>query len=488
MANKTNPSSGTKVSILARLRKIFALNIGTVMFGFLFLYMAVSAILYMSSGRIVSYQVISGPLSRNETYTGLAIREETIVSADAGGYITYYAREGNKVNANGAVYALGASKSSSSDVKLSTEDLNRIRSQMNSFSNGFNPSNFNDTYSFKSELEGNILQYAGVEDTRTGTPSENQNSQTGSTNFQFSAVTLGNQTICKSQADGIILYSTDGYENKTVDTVTAGDFDQNSYHKEDLKTKDQIKAGQDVYTIITDEEWNLLIPLSDKQAVNLADRTAIRVKFLKDGMSQSGDFQIREIDGSKYGQITFNKGLMRYASDRFLDIELVTNSQVGLKIPLTSILTKNFYLLPESYLTMNEEDTEAGYMKLTKEKGKEVQTFVPVTIYGMKQKERDDELKPGQVPNYLYYIDMSVFQDGDVIINPETREKYIIGDTGKLDGVYCMNKGYAVFRCIDILDQNEEFAIVDDSTEYGLVRYDHIVQDCTKVKEQDILF
>ncbi len=52
------------------------------------------------------------------------------------------------------------------------------------------------------------------------------------------------------------------------------------------------------------------------------------------------------IDGAKYGKIDFNKGLIRYASDRFLEIELVTNTVYGLKIPLSSIVTKEFYVIP----------------------------------------------------------------------------------------------------------------------------------------------
>ena len=41
-----------------------------------------------------------------------------------------------------------------------------------------------------------------------------------------------------------------------------------------------------------------------------------------------------EIDGAKYGKIDFNKGLIRYASDRFLEIELVTNNVTGFKDPV----------------------------------------------------------------------------------------------------------------------------------------------------------
>ena len=84
----------------------------------------------------------------------------------------------------------------------------------------------------------------------------------------------------------------DGYENKTVDTLTAEDFDQTSYHETDLKTDAQIQTGDNIYTNITSELWSLIIPLSDKQAAKLQGRTTIRVKFLKDGMTQSGDFPL----------------------------------------------------------------------------------------------------------------------------------------------------------------------------------------------------
>jgi len=42
--------------ILARLRKVAGLNIGTIMFGILFIYMSFSAILYFTTTHIESYQ------------------------------------------------------------------------------------------------------------------------------------------------------------------------------------------------------------------------------------------------------------------------------------------------------------------------------------------------------------------------------------------------------------------------------------------------
>lgn len=477
--------------LLSRIKSIFGLNIGTMLFGVLLLYMIFSAILYLTSDKVESYQVISGPLSRNETYTGLAVREESVYKADTDGYITYYAKEGNKINANGVIYGIGSTMPSDNEAELTAEEILNIRNDMMSFSKSFNSSKFNNTYSFKYNLEGNILQYAG-------------SSQSGVT-------TLGGQKITKTDRDGIVLYSMDGYEDKTVSTLTAADFDQNAYHETDLKNDGAIQTGDPVYTLITDERWSLLIPLSSKQEAKLADRTAVRVKFLKDDMTQSGDFSIVEIEGQKYGKIDFNKGLIRYAADRFLEIELVTNTVTGLKIPLSSIVTKEAYKIPDKYLTTDPKTQKTGLMIEGSDKnGNSTSSFVPVDIYArtedeeamkaaqkeaqekMAAKNSDEGAEAAEVVSvptqYLYFVDKKGFQEGDVAVCPEDQSRFVIKDIGVLEGVYCTNQGYAVFRHIELLDQNEEYAIVSKNTVYGLSRYDHIVRNADKVSEQEILY
>ena len=253
----------------------------------------------------------------------------------------------------------------------------------------------------------------------------------------------------------------------------------------DLKTDGQIKAGDDIYTIITDERWSLLIPLSEKQAANLKERTSIRVKFLKDDLTQTGDFSIMEIDGAKYGKLDFNKGLIRYASDRCMEIELVTNNVTGLKIPLSSIVTKEFYAIPSKYLTTDAETQQSGFMLSGRnKKGNSTRTFVSAGIYGR------DEItdKETQKTSYIYYVDKNKFKEGDALVDPDSGEKFIIGDTEVLEGVFCINQGYAVFRRIEILDENEaafqtaELGKVDEggggTIAYILANYGMEVIDC----------
>ena len=442
-------------------KRIFTLNIGTILFGILFIYMLISIVLYFTSVHFTSDQVVAGPLSKNETYTGLALYKQQVVTADAGGYLNYYAREGGKVGASAIVYSLGEQQmEQASNQPLSEEDLSMIRAQMSAFSYGFQPNQFSSTYNFKYELGGSILQY----------------SMAGQSEMTASSVTMGGQILVRARSNGMILYSRDGYEEVTVDNFTEASLNQKAYHKESLKKKEPIQTGEPVYTLVTGENWNLIIPLSDKQASGLADRDFIKVRFLKDNISQNGDFSIIERDGKKYGNIEFGSGLIRYVGERFIDIELVTNVESGLKIPLTSIVNKDFYTIPSEYKTVGGSNGEAGFLlEAEKKKGEKAGTeFVSTILYG----EEED----------LCYVDTSTFPKGSILRKPDSNDRYVVEDTAALEGVYCINKGYAVFRFINILEQNEEFCIVAKGTEYGLAQYDHIILDASQVNEEDILY
>lgn len=449
------------------LKRILTLNIGTILFGILFLYIIISIVLYFTTVHVTSYQVVAGPLAKNETYTGLMLCEEQIVTADAGGYLDYYAREGGKVSATAIVYGLGEQQSQQEATHpLSEEDLSLIRAQMSAFSYSFAPNDFGSTYNFKYELGGSILQYS------MASQEEYQAAQADGTT---PSVTMGGQTLIRARENGIVLYSRDGYEETTVDNFTEDSLDQDRYHRESLKKKESIQAGDPVYKLIIGESWNLIIPLSDKQASGLADKTYIKVRFLKDNVTQNGDFTIIERDGKKYGNIEFGSGLIRYAGERFVGIELVTNAQSGLKIPLTSVVNKDFYTIPIEYKTVDGDNGEAGFLvEKGKKKGESAsKEFISTTLYA----ENDD----------LCYVDTAAFPEGSILSKPDSNDRYVVEDTAALEGVYCINKGYAVFRFINILDQNEEFCIVEKGTAYGIAQYDHIILDASQVKEEDIV-
>ncbi|MBR4027192.1 MAG: hypothetical protein IKJ01_06495, partial [Lachnospiraceae bacterium] len=78
--------------------------------------------------------------------------------------------------------------------------------------------------------------------------------------------------------------------------------------------------------------------------------------------------------------------------------------------------------------------------------------------------------------------------EGDRIVMEDSIDLYSIGtDTDELLGVYNINKGYAVFKQINILYENEEYAIVAQKTPYGIALYDHIALDAESIEEHELV-
>lgn len=461
-AKKNKKSKHRSYSMVTRIKESLSFNIGTIIFGAIFLYMAVTLFLYLTSNDISTYQVVSGPLAKNQTYTGLIVRNEQIITADSAGYITYYARDNAKVKKNGVVYSIGDSKSNPVSVELTDSALSSLRRRISSFSTSFNLTDYNDIYSFKYELEGSLLQNTSI-----SAPSATSNGRNA---------TLGNQTVCSSPSDGIVLYSIDGYEDFDKTTITEADINKKSYSMTDLKTDEKVSAGDPIYKIISDENWSIYIPLTAKQVLQLSERTSIRVKFLKDGTTQVASFVIHaNEDGSYWGELKFSSGMIRYASDRFVEIELVTNAQTGLKIPISSIVNKEFYIIPDSFATKGGNSSDISFLIKRADADPDSEPVVEhLTLY---------EYVDGN-----YYVDTADVSEGDVIVMNDSSNRYVIGKKDTLEGVYCINKGYAVFRKIIIVDKNDEYCIVETGTPYGLAQFDHIVHDSSTVNEQQILY
>ena len=97
----------------------------------------------------------------------------------------------------------------------------------------------------------------------------------------------------------------------------------------------------------------------------------------------------------------------------------------------------------------------------------------------------DDRIKKGYIP-LLVDPGLKYLKEykADVVVKNNSSGTYTIGsDVDKLTGVYNINKGYAVFKQIDILAQNNKYTIVDTGTSYGVALYDHIALDGSKIKE-----
>ena len=447
----------------------FSLRIGTVVFGAIFLYIIVSLILFLTASHVEYYQVTSGPLSRNQTYTGIAVRSERVVSTDTAGYVTYYAQGTSRVRKYGMLFGIGAEKTDTQLTGISASAKREIQESVRTFAHSFDSTNFRAVNALKYDITGKI-----VSDTPIMSDEMQQAALKSSGSY-----TIGNETITMCPQDGIVVYASDGYETLSASGISAAVFNDRDYSVRELKTSGRVAAGDPICKLVDSENWSVYIPLTSAQLVRLDGISDIRVKFMKDGVTQMAHLTILSpedgYDGT-YGRLDFTDGMIRYVDDRYLDIELVTNTQTGLKIPISSIVSKNFFVIPEEYATAGGEDgSDIGFLKEVRTAEGTAQTlFVTTTLYEHK--------------NGFYYIDSGEFSSGDVILmKGANAERYVVRRTDTLEGVYCTNKGYAIFRKIEILDKNEEYCIVAAGTRYGIAQFDYIVLNSEEVKEEQIV-
>lgn len=470
MAKKRTISHSAKNNKITKYRKPLNFNLGLFIFGVIFIYIIVMIILYFTSSRITGYEVKMGSLAVNNTYRGVILRSETIYQAADSGYINYYAREGEKVASGAMVYTIDGSgrlaelvsQNLENGDSLTNDDMSELKTQIMNYRNAYSDRNFDSVYDFKYAVQGTVMKLA------------NQNVLASLSDIQDAGMS---DLINFSYADqsGLVVYNTDGLEGLAESEINMSVFDEELHPKQQLQSNTLVESGDNVYKLITEENWSLIMPIEEERAEELKDETYIEVKFLKTGDESWGAVNILRKGDGIYLKLDFTNSVITFASDRYLDVELQLDTEKGLKIPNSAIAQKEFYLIPKEYMTQGGDSTDDGFMRETYlEDGTQSTEFVKADIYYMTDTE--------------YYVDTSAFRIGDYIIRPDSSDKYPISKKGTLIGVYNMNKGYADFTQITILYQNREYAIVKSNTDYGLNVYDHIVLDGSSVNDDDFVF
>lgn len=438
-------------------------NIGMLIFILILLYLIVTLVTYATSKRISTYEVRKGSIVKDNSYTGLILRQEKIAYAETDGYISYFRNENSKVKAGSNIYAVSLdmldTEAGAETEKFSFgEDVQKNLSlKTQNFNENFNPQKFSSVYTLKGDL------------TETLRDATNQSKMAH-------LDTLASQNhsgvhVYQSAYDGVLVQTIDGYEDLSEDTLKPSDFDRTSYTTVRVEDQAQLHAGDAVYKLVTSEEWCVYIELDENQAKELSDITYIKTRIDKDNEALWADFSILQKDGHYFGKLVFDNSMIRYAKDRFLNIELILEQESGLKIPKSSVIEKDFYVVPSEYMTSNESGTMQGF--LIKEEGEAV--FHTVEVYHITE--------DGEV-----YLNPDDFEKNTLFVKPGTSETYQLKEKKALKGVYSINKGYTVFKQVTILCENEDYYIVDEGIDYSLSNYDHIVLDGSMVEASEVVF
>ncbi len=469
------------------------MNIGVVFFGFITVYLIVCVYMFFNSTHISGYEVIAGNLAADYHYTGIALRTEQVFQSEKAGYISYYAREDEKVSVNSAVYTVDESgrmaqalKDSAGELSLSEEDYNQIRSEIAVYMSNASDMNFSEVYDFKTGINATILDLM------------NQNMIAQLDSAEESGGIFARYNAGTS---GVVEYYVDGFENASLESLSSSWFDQEAYERTNLRTEELVGQGEPVYKLITEETWKLVFPLDEEMETYLLDKirenqktaedgtviqntTYIKIRMDKDKEELWPSVTVEYREGKAYGVLDFVNSMIRYANDRFLTFEVLIEETRGLKIPKTAVTEKEFFVIDKNYVTTSGSNNNMGVMKQTVgEDGSSQAEFVNCTIY-----YQDEEYAYVDPKEENFSTSEKLLQSGDMLIRTDSAEYYQVGQTAKLKGVYNINKGYTVFRQIQILYENEEYCIVKEGTSYGLSVYDHIVLNADTVNEDEVIY
>ena len=444
------------------------LNLGIFLFAIVFLYLIVTVVMYLTDDTVSVYEVRKGSIVNDTSYTGLVLRQETAVSAESSGYVSYYQNENSKVKTGTKIYAVSREKlelgeqseNTGEGQPLNPEIQSGIMYQIQNFIENYDPNSFSAVYSLKNEIS------ASLQDAYSSTRMQ----QLGD------AIAASGQEVASYAAprDGIVAFTVDGYESLTKDSFTEDAFDRSKYESTSLADQTEIETGSPVYRLITSEDWSVIVPLERETAEQFtADGvTSIRVRIDKDSESLWADFSVISRDGEYYGCLDFDNSMIRYAEERYLNVELILEDETGLKIPKSAVVEEKFFVIPEDYLTTGGGSSSRGVMVSD---GEGSARFAAVDIY--------DVSENGEV-----CVSREDLREGDILFRPESSEEYTIGKTKALNGVYNINRGYAVFNRVTILCENDEYYIVQEGESYGLSNYDHIVQNGESVDPDEVVF
>ena len=447
--------------------------VGAVVVILLAAYFVFALFSYYNKKTVNFYEVEEGSLVKEHHISGLIIRSEKPQESGANGYISFYVPDQRKVSRGQKVYLIDSNGklseylASDSDRmnNLNKRKLQQIKENIRKASVTFDPLNFRESYDFKDSLDAMVLEFTDIE----------------SLNSMMEELKAKGISFADYSAPetGIVSYDLDGYESITPDEITTSLFDKNAYSRKRLKSGDLVEQGEQVYKLITDEKWYIVFEESEELKNELSDKNFLKILLTEKDISLSAAYStVAAVDGKVYGLLTLDRYVIQYLSDRFIDFEIVTNDVSGLKIPDKAIVSKNFYVIPEEF-RKTDDVGNVGFYKTTVTESGNSSRFVICDIY--------------MTENGECYVDLNETTElkaGDVITDPEdpNAKSYTISQKKPMEGVYNINKGYAVFKRIEKLESANGYAIVKKNTGHGLTVYDHIVLDAAQVTEGQVLY
>ena len=420
------------------------------------IYILANFIKIFNSEGVKIYEVTTGEIVNVDRHKGFIYRDESIANCQNDGYINYYVANADRVNRGAFIYTINDEPSIIDKFELNDNDKKNIRQNIKMYSNNITNYDFSNIYTAKDSLNSLINEINLVK--------------------QLENIDIEKEINAKekgySKFAGLISFIIDGYEDGKIEDFTNNMIKKYDSVKVSLQKK-RVLSGDQIYKVVKSPEFVIAFD-SSYDYDNYQKSYNVFVKFVYENVTTNGHIEsFIGNDGVKHFKLYIRDYPERFIDKRVVEFEIENKKITGYKIPIKSIVSKNCYMIPK---TMIEKDIET-----------DENIFYKVGVNGVREKFTCNISKED---NNFYYISiddsLSKLKYGDVLIN-RYNDTYSLSEVTKLNGVYNMNKGYATFKNIEIIDKTNEYAIIKKQTINGISLYDHICLNASDIKEGDLI-
>lgn len=420
------------------------------------IYIVFNFVKLFNSKNVKIYEVTTGEIVNVDRHKGFIYRDESIATCINNGYINFYVANAERVNRGAFIYTVNDTPSVVQSFELDNADKKNIRQNIKMYNNNITDYDFSNIYNAKDSLNGLINEINLVK--------------------QLENIDIEKEINAKEKGyakfAGLISFIIDGYESAKIENFS--DEVLKKYDGVKVTTqKKEVGSGDNIYKIIRSPEFSIAFD-SSYDYDNYQKSNNVFVKFVYENVTTNGRIEsFIGSDGKKHFKLNITDYPEKFIDKRIVEFEIENKKISGYKIPIKSLVSKNCYMIPK---TMVEKDIETNE-----------DIFYKVGANGVREKFSCNISKED---NNYYYISiddtLSKLKYGDVLIN-RFNDTFSLSEVTQLNGVYNMNKGYAIFKNVDIIDRTNEYAIVKKQTINGISLYDHICLNANDIKEGDLI-
>ncbi|MGN0298589.1 MAG: HlyD family efflux transporter periplasmic adaptor subunit [Lachnospiraceae bacterium] len=476
-----------KYSAERNFRKVY------VMAAIVIIYLIGQVIRFLTSEQIYLYNVPTATeYAAGGMYTGVIVREEECYVAESSGIINYYVSSGSRIGKNDVIYSLDNNGAFAQQLELmrldmdllSRDSLIKIKDNLELISAGYSSDHFDKIYEQKAYLKSMLLEALNEEAIKNMDPD----------------LLVGFESVYAPES-GLLSFATDNYDGLTQEQINQDIFNQDNFKVKYIYSGEKVEKGEVVYRLVKNEFFDLIFLMSDDIVAEYSNQTSMTVELKDFDITVTGDFTtFVDSDNQTYGKISFNRYGSQVCSQRFLNFEIVSDDVTGYKIPASAVTQQRAIKIPAKYCGQ-QNGSDCIWFNIGSKENPEYEKR-DISILGSEIVEMEND-EDGNVDSILYYyvycegleIGQTIYhlekesEDTNVgdsqIVTSYTPEDYIL-----LDGVYNANRGYCVFRRVDILTRTKDgkYCVLRPKMAYSISPYDLIVIDAEKVYEGKLLY